>query len=84
MFKSENIHHMAKEFVGSLPPGLQVFREEVEKLLADFLQQTLRNMALVTREEFDIQTHVLAKTRKKLEDLEQVLRTLAPSHFTTE
>ena len=43
---------------------------EVQKNLKAMLAQALGKMDLVTREEFDIQTQVLARTREKLTALE--------------
>jgi len=37
------------------------------------LQNALSKMNLVTREEFDVQTALLARTREKLEKLERLL-----------
>lgn len=42
----------------------------LEKNIKAVLNQGFAKMDLVTREEFDIQTQVLAKTRAKLEALE--------------
>ena len=41
------------------------------------LQSALAKLDLVTREEFDAQTAVLARTRAKLDALEQTLKPLA-------
>jgi ubiquinone biosynthesis accessory factor UbiK len=38
------------------------------------LQSTFQKLDLVTREEFDVQTAVLARTREKLEALEKRLQ----------
>jgi hypothetical protein len=40
------------------------------------MQQGFQKMDLVTREEFDIQVQVLAKTRAKLEELEAKIAAL--------
>jgi len=69
MFTSQ----MAKAFFDSLPPGLSSLRQEMENHLEQFLQSCFNNMNLVTREELDIQVQVLAKTRAKLEALEEKL-----------
>jgi BMFP domain-containing protein YqiC len=37
----------------------------------DVLAQGLRRLDLVTREEFDVQSQVLARTRAKVEELER-------------
>ncbi|NEX63845.1 accessory factor UbiK family protein [Noviherbaspirillum galbum] len=44
--------------------------KDIEKNVKAFMTQSFSKLDLVTREEFDIQTQVLAKTRAKLEALE--------------
>jgi ubiquinone biosynthesis accessory factor UbiK len=44
--------------------------KDIEKNVKAMLSQGFSKMDLVTREEFDVQTQVLAKTRAKLEELE--------------
>lgn len=76
MFDPKLAQDMAKQFVDSLPPGVKAFQQEVENRLKQFLQQSFSKMDLVTREEFDIQTQVLAKTRAKLTALEETVQAL--------
>ena len=44
--------------------------KDIEKNVRTMMSQGFQKMDLVTREEFDIQSRVLAKTREKLEALE--------------
>ncbi|MGZ3184167.1 MAG: accessory factor UbiK family protein [Telluria sp.] len=44
--------------------------KDLEKNIKSMMQQGFSRLDLVTREEFDIQAQVLAKTRAKLEALE--------------
>ena len=44
--------------------------QEIEKNVRAMMNQGFQKMDLVTREEFELQTKVLAKTREKLEVLE--------------
>ncbi len=44
--------------------------KDLEKNVRGLMTQGLQKLDLVTREEFDLQTQVLAKTRAKLEELE--------------
>jgi BMFP domain-containing protein YqiC len=44
--------------------------KDLEKNMKALMTQGFSKLDLVTREEFDIQTQVLAKTRAKLEELE--------------
>ena len=50
--------------------------KDIEKNVKGLMQQGFQKMDLVTREEFDIQVQVLAKTRAKLEDLEAKIAAL--------
>lgn len=48
-------------------------REELAKNMRAVLVSTLDRMELVTREEFEVQEAVLARTRQKLEQLEKLV-----------
>ena len=50
--------------------------KDIEKNVKSMMTQGFAKLDLVTREEFDIQTQVLAKTRAKLEALETRLAEL--------
>jgi hypothetical protein len=67
----KSIDEFIQQFLTSLPPQLQNMKNEVEKELRRGLEATFHKLELVTRQEFDIQTQVLAKTRDKLEELEK-------------
>ncbi|MFN8916960.1 MAG: accessory factor UbiK family protein [Burkholderiales bacterium] len=49
---------------------------EIEKNLKALLSQGFARLELVTREEFDVQREVLARTRAKLTELEKRLNDL--------
>ncbi len=60
--------------------------KDIEKNVKALMSQGFSKLDLVTREEYDVQTQVLAKTRAKLEaleaqvaELEAMVKTLAPS-----
>ena len=76
MFDPKKIDEIASRLADSMPPGLDAIRTDLEKNIRAALQGVLNNMDLVTREEFEVQKAVLAKTRQKLETLEQQLQTL--------
>ncbi len=61
-----------------LPKGLapSVLQADVERALRTALERSLAKMNLVTREELDVQTAVLARTREKLEALEKTVAEL--------
>lgn len=49
---------------------------DIEKNLRPLLQSAFAKLDLVTREEFDVQTQVLLRTREQLDRLEQRLAAL--------
>ena len=73
MFKQQIIEQISAQ-VGNLLKNnpLTAFETNVKAIL----HATLDNLDLVTREEFDIQQKVLANTRAKLEELEQIIKNL--------
>lgn len=71
MFDTKTIDEITNRLAGAIPPGLNNLKEDMEKNFRAILQSTLAKLDLVTREEFEVQKLVLAKTRSKLEDLEK-------------
>ena len=51
---------------------------EVQRNLKALLSQQFAQLELVTREEFDAQARVLARTREKLQELERRIAELQP------
>jgi BMFP domain-containing protein YqiC len=70
----EQVERLASRLVDSLPGDLQALRDELEKNFRTVLAQGLAKLDLVTREEFEVQEAVLARTREKLEALERKVR----------
>ncbi len=70
MIDPKHFDNLAQKVAGSLPSGLQVLKEDMERNLRAVLETALAKMDLVTREEFDVQSAVLAGTREKLQRLE--------------
>ena len=70
MLDPKQFDEMAKRFSENLPSGLRDIQAEVEKNARVALQSTFNRMELVTREEFDAQAKVLARTRERLEAME--------------
>ncbi|OUR71591.1 hypothetical protein A9Q78_09335 [Methylophaga sp. 41_12_T18] len=71
MLDPKKIEEMVQGLSGALPPGLTGFQQDIEKNVRAALSATFAKLDLVTREEFDVQTQVLLRTREKLEALEQ-------------
>jgi BMFP domain-containing protein YqiC len=70
-FDPKQLDDLTDRLVGLLPKGVVEMQKDVEKNVRAMLQSTFAKMDLVTREEFDIQSAVLARTREKLEKLEK-------------
>jgi BMFP domain-containing protein YqiC len=69
----DSIEKLAKKFGETLPEGLRSVRADLESNFRSVLQTGLGKLDLVTREEFEVQQAVLARTREKLEALEAKL-----------
>ncbi|MEN8169410.1 MAG: accessory factor UbiK family protein [Pseudomonadota bacterium] len=63
-------------FSSTLPPGVGVLKEDLENNLRAALHSTFDKLDLVTREEFEVQAQVLARSRSKLEQLEKTVAEL--------
>lgn len=68
--KRPNLDELARQLVESVPENLRALGEDLERNFKSLLQSGFERMDLVTREEFDLQTAVLERTREKLEKLE--------------
>ncbi|STX28134.1 Uncharacterized protein conserved in bacteria [Legionella beliardensis] len=70
MLDSKLFDELTKKLFAVLPNSLQTIEQETRQKFKDVLQTTFARLDLVTREEFDIQLKVLARTREKLEQLQ--------------
>jgi BMFP domain-containing protein YqiC len=71
MMDRQDIDQIALRLVSLVPPGLARAQQDLRANFQDVLAQGLRRLDLVTREEFDVQTQVLARTRAKVDELER-------------
>ncbi|MGL5036422.1 MAG: ubiquinone biosynthesis accessory factor UbiK [Aeromonas sp.] len=76
MIDPKKLEEIAKQVHNALPPGIRTMGEEAEKKMRQVLQAQLNKLDLVSREEFDVQTKVLLRTREKLATLETKLAEL--------
>lgn len=83
MIDPKKIEQIARQVHESMPKGIREFGEDVEKKIRQVLQSQLSRLDLVSREEFDVQTQVLLRTREKLTALEQRLSELESRGATT-
>jgi ubiquinone biosynthesis accessory factor UbiK len=64
------INQFIKQFNQAFIPGAQALGDEMQMQVRSALSSALQKMNLVTREEFDTQQAVLARSREKLDALE--------------
>jgi len=76
MINAKKIEEIAKQVTDAIPPSLKNIASDFEDKTKTVLQRKLSQLDVVTREEFDVQTQVLIKTRTKLAELEARLAQL--------
>jgi len=67
---------IARKLMDALPDGLSGLNQDIRRNLRAALSSALQQMELVSREEFDIQRKVLARSRERLEVLENRVQAL--------
>lgn len=73
---NESIEQLSKRISSLIPADFKHMQDDIEGNIRSLLQTSLSKMNLVTREEFDVQSAVLQRTREKLEQLEQLVEQL--------
>ena len=76
MVDNRNLEDLAARLARVLPPGLAGLRNELEDNFRAILRANLERFDLVSRERFEAQAELLARTRAKLDALEQRLAAL--------
>lgn len=67
------IEDLARRLADSVPESLRSMRDDLEDGFRSVLKTGIEKLDLVTREEFEVQEAVLARTREKLDELERRL-----------
>jgi hypothetical protein len=70
MIDPKHLDDLAQRLADSVPAGLRILQDDVKRNLRATLEAGFARLDLVTREEFDVQAAVLARTREKLEALQ--------------
>ena len=79
MINPAKIEEIARQISNSMPKGMRDIAENMESKTKQVLQNKLAEMDFVSREEFDIQSQVLVRTREKLIALEEKVAELEAS-----
>jgi ubiquinone biosynthesis accessory factor UbiK len=75
---SFRIDDIARRLMENLPPALRATQRDLESNFRAVLRASLGKLDLVTRDEFDVQTRVLERTRARLEALEARVQAMEP------
>ncbi len=76
MISSKTFDDLARHLADLAPPGMREVREDIERNFRAVLQSAFAKLDLVTREEFEVQQAVLARTREKVQALEETVARL--------
>jgi BMFP domain-containing protein YqiC len=76
MFDPKKLEQIAKQIHESMPEPVKELGSDVEAKVRQVIQGQLNKLDVVSREEFDVQTQVLLRTRQKLTEMEQKLADL--------
>ncbi len=67
------LKNIKKKITENLPDDLEAIKGDLRQNIQSLIESQIKNLDLVTREEFEIQEQVLKRTREKLEELEKQL-----------
>ncbi|MBD1576065.1 accessory factor UbiK family protein [Vibrio sp. S11_S32] len=70
MFDAKKLEQIAKQIHESMPAPVKELGSDVNQKVQQVIQGQLNKLDVVSREEFDVQTQVLLRTRQKLNELE--------------
>ncbi len=73
MIDPRKLEQFAKQIQDAMPQPVKELGSDVEGKVKQVIQAQLGKLDVVTREEFDVQTQVLMRTRQKLTELESKL-----------
>ncbi|MGH8457393.1 MAG: accessory factor UbiK family protein [Stenotrophobium sp.] len=80
MLEAKLLEDLAAKLSQVLPPGLRSLRGELESNFRAVLRANLERFDLVSRDRFDVQADLLARTQARLAQMETRLKTLENKH----
>lgn len=81
MLDSKTLDDIAQRLNNAMPATAKALQKDLEKNLRAATQSVFAKLDLVTREEFDVQCKVLARSRAKIEQLEKQVAELEARLF---
>ncbi len=76
MIDTRFLDEVSRKISSALPDGIKMMQDDLEKNIKAILQSSFEKMNLVSREEFDVQATLLARTRQKLDEIEKQIARL--------
>ncbi|QOL26266.1 accessory factor UbiK family protein [Thalassotalea sp. LPB0316] len=76
MINAKKLEEIAQQVTDAIPPGLKNLANDFEDKTKTVIQRKLAELDVVSREEFDVQTQVLLKTRAQIAELEKKIADL--------
>jgi BMFP domain-containing protein YqiC len=76
MIDNKRLNELSERLANVVPESVKKTGEDLKQNFIKILQTGFTKLDFVTREEFDVQTKVLARTREKLTALEKQLAEL--------
>lgn len=74
--RNESIDKLARRLADSVPENVRAMRADLEQNFRSVLRSSLSRLDLVTREEFEVQEAVLARTREQCDAMEARVKAL--------
>ncbi len=74
MLDNKTINDLASKLSSVIPEGAKTLKADIDNNIKAVLESSLRQMNLVSREEFDTQSALLERTLEKMDQLEQQIR----------
>ena len=79
MIDNQSLNELADKLSSVIPDSVKTLKADVDNNLKAVLESSLRQMNLVSREEFDVQSALLERTLTKLAQLEKQLEEIQNS-----
>ncbi len=76
MISQQTINELTDKISDFLPDSLKIMQQDIENNIRALLESTFSKMNLVSREEFDVQSALLARCLEKLNQLEKQISEL--------
>jgi len=76
MIDNQALNELADKLSSAIPDSVKTLKSDIDSNIKAVLESSLRQMNIVSREEFDVQTALLERTLNKLNKLELEVKAL--------